>query len=124
MTASHDNAGIAASNYLKTVGGAVIHSYADCVKFLDGQPLKQVASNVVIENHYEYISVVLYRTEIVRYYPDETFSVDNGGFNTLTTSTRVNQFTPDGYFFGHTNKKLLANGKPTGHNVRFPVVKP
>lgn len=51
--------------------------------------------------------VILYETPIVRYYPDGTFSVDNGGFNTPTTSQRVSQFTPAWFTGAHERKKLV-----------------
>jgi hypothetical protein len=91
--------------------------------------------------------IILYRTPIVRYYPDGTFSVDNGGFNTPTTSSRVSQFTPDWFTGQHERKKLvtrvskwqdITNGEPVPqgaevfkaynqawlvctHDVRLPV---
>lgn len=58
----------------------------------------------------DWIDVILYDTPIVRYYQDGSFSVDNGGFNTPTTSTRISQFTPHGYHAYHANKKLCLAG--------------
>lgn len=86
----------------------------------------------------DFIAVVLYETDVVRYYPDGTFSVDNCGFNTPTTSSRVNQFTPAGYGFFHERKKLCTRWQPgdamepdftrnglkfvfCNHDIRLPV---
>lgn len=52
--------------------------------------------------------IIFYDTCIVKYYADGSFSVDNGGFNTPTTSTRINQFTPRWFSVSHVDKKLVA----------------
>lgn len=62
------------------------------------------------------IAIALYDTEIVRYYPNGTFSVDNGGFNTPTTSNRVTQFCPPGWFAFHERKQLCLHG-PNGERI-------
>jgi hypothetical protein len=49
-------------------------------------------------------AVVLYDTEVIRYYDDGTFSVDCGGHATSTTRERLNGVVPDGfgaYFHDH-----------------------
>jgi hypothetical protein len=120
-------AGIAANIDIKAK--AKIGSYADAKAFLHAQGgnfKADLASNVRVERDIGDLSgpihVVLYETRIVTYYPDETFSVANGGYNTPTTSRRVTQFTPDGYIFGHQDKKLALNGKKgSAENQRFPV---
>lgn len=66
-------------------------------------------------------ALVLYDTEIVRYYRDGTFSVDNGGYNTPTTSTRVNQFTPDAWSFWHHDGVLCAVRHPEPDFTRYGV---
>jgi hypothetical protein len=57
------------------------------------------------------VATWLYETDIITYYPDGTFVADNGGFNTPTTSTRCNQFGPEGWCFFHHNKKLTGRNK-------------
>lgn len=42
-------------------------------------------------------AVELYDTEIIRYYPDESFSVDCDGFTTSTTRERLQAVVPAGY---------------------------
>ena len=94
MAATHDNAGIAAWRF-KLEGE--IGSYEDCATFLAeyGGPVLTTSRKLgpqmtVVRNQDEgYCAVRLYATEIIRYYPDGTFSVDNGGFNTLTTKARL-----------------------------------
>jgi hypothetical protein len=120
---THQYAGIAANMDIKQA--ADVTSYAKCIDFLAGQPAEVVASNVLVRRNteHDFIAIVLYRTEIVRYYPDGTFSVDNGGYNTPTTVRRVTQFTPVGYSAFHDKKLMRLNGQPTGHDNRYPVNK-
>lgn len=137
MGATHDHAGIAANMNINVVDDWVFDSYNACTGFdaqhnVDfvgyGEREWKIASNVRLRSNdtcsEHYYSIVLYDTEIVRYYRDnQTFSVDNGGFNTPTTATRVTQFTPAGYYAMHFRKQLVLNGRPTGHDNRFPLTK-
>lgn len=117
MAATHDYAGIAANMHIKAK--AEINSWEDADEFLGKtESTRQLASNVKVERDLEdTIHIVLYATRIVSYYPDGTFTVQNGGFNTPTTASRATQFSPEGYWFFHTNKKLNQEG------VRLPVKK-
>jgi hypothetical protein len=131
---THQYSGIVANLPVKTVDEHVFDSFEACQQFASThEPYSRtdirhrrwtVASNVdlrFIEGRGEdYFAIVLYNTEIVRYYQDGTFSVDNGGFNTPTTSTRVTQFTPSGYSAWHHKRKMMLNSSATGHEVRFP----
>jgi hypothetical protein len=102
--------GIAANNPVKAK--AVVKSFEQAEAFLDGEEEKTLASHVVV---YRVggggIAICLYETDIITYYPDGTFVADNGGFNTPTTSTRCNQFGPEGWCFFHHNKKLTGRNK-------------
>lgn len=118
----NDYAGIAANIDIKVK--APIKSWRDGDEFLGkSESSKPLGSNVRVERDLaDNIHVVLYSTRIVTYYPDETFSVQNGGFNTPTTSRRVTQFTPDAYVFFHHKKKLaLHPDNSPAEGERFPV---
>jgi hypothetical protein len=131
---THPYSGIVANLPVKTVGDTVFDSYEACAEFArTHEPYSRtdiyhrywaIASNVDLAFRQgrgeDYFGIVLYNTEIVRFYQDETFSVDNGGFNTPTTSTRVTQFTPMGYSAWHSKGKMMLNSSATGHDVRFP----
>lgn len=127
---SHIYAGIAAREGIKAK--AEIHSYQDCRAFLSAEGERNLASNVKVRhwsgvNGEDRCEVVLYTTVILIYYKDGTFSADNGGHNTPTTSARCNQFGPRRYLFSHKKKKLVAydtrggHKHPTGHDRRYPV---
>lgn len=113
---THDNAGIAAWRFkLK----AEIDSYGDANTFLGGAKERELGPHMIVREHStptswrDYIAVVLYDTEIIRYYPDGTFSVDNGGWNTLTTRARLNAVVPKGFHVWHERKQLCIAGNGT-----------
>lgn len=110
---THLNAGIPANHPIKAI--AIVRSFAEAEAFLadpehDGPHSERpLASNVrVVQRSYDAIAIRLYNTDIITYYRDGTFSFDNGGFNTPTTSTRCNQFGPRGWFFYHHKQLLRA----------------
>lgn len=107
MQSTHGGYGIPANTRIKAK--AEIHSYADCVAFLDGDNEKEVASNVtIVRRAPDAIAVRLYQTDIITYYADDTFSFTNGGYYTPTTSARANQFGPKGVWFSNVKMKLCA----------------
>lgn len=118
---THIHAGIAALGNIKAK--AECHTYEEYAAFLAGEKERVIASNVTVRRLYDdSIGVVLYETLVLRYYQDGTFSADNGGYRTLTTSNRCTQFGPAGVRFWHHRKQLRCNRGPTGHTVRYPVV--
>lgn len=128
---THDNAGIAAWNVKLR---AEIGSYEDCATFLDeGSTVsvyaRELAAHMTVTRELDagYCAVVLYDTEIIRYYPDGTFSVSNGGWNTPTTKYRLDAVLPSGWIAYHRGKKLGVwkpgvEGQdqwPVDHDVRL-----
>mgnify|MGYP000880764450 CR=1 FL=1 len=121
MSATHNNAGIAAwrCNLKASIG-----SFDDALDFLDDDYERDLGPQMVVKRNglgpfIDYLSVVLYDTEIIRYYPDGTFSVDNGGFNTPTTRARLNMVLPRGYHAYHHKKQLGLAGN--GHDYSGPT---
>lgn len=138
MSATHHASGIAAGNPVALLWDARIDSYDSAYELYyrivnavhdgkvsekrlvygNGTPqaiiTRSTKGNVRLVEHREhtsladYMAIILFDTEIVRYYQDGTFSVDNGGYNTPTTSTRVNQFTPRDCVFWHHERKLVT----------------
>ncbi len=124
LGANHFNAGIPANHFIKAK--AEIHSFNDCLVFMDnGRAVeKDLGSNVTVRldardhgGRPEAYAVVLYLTPIVIYHADGTWEADNGGYNTPTTSTRLNQFGPRGFHFSHERQKLWAF--PCGEGLRI-----
>lgn len=124
MASTHQYAGISANMEIAARG--TVHSYRDGITYLDGQHSRLIASNVMVRlsDDKSYVAIVLYDTEIIRYYDDnQTFSVDNGGFATPTSASRVSQFTPPGYAAHHSHKRMVLNAHRTGHDHRFPLTR-
>jgi hypothetical protein len=137
MSASHEYAGVAAWKFkLK----AEIHSYDDAAVFMrehgsDGFAELGPHMTVIYEGHdadpdqgARTYAVELYSTKIIRYYPDGTFSVDSGGFNTPTTRERLNAVLPARYGSAsggngaaYFRRKQLGVGGlwPLDHSVRI-----
>ena len=131
MNATHSNAGIASWRFnLK----AEIGSYEDCAGFVAERVREEGAVKTPEQGghalrftarggeSYDYelgpkmrlvmkadcYAIVLYDTEIIRYYPDGTFSVDNGGFNTPTTAYRLSAVLPDNFYNAFHHQKQLG----------------
>lgn len=65
-------------------------------------------------------AVELYTTKIIRYYPDGTFSVDNGGRATPTTMYRLCAVLPPAYSAYHHRKQLGLRADSL--RVTFPPI--
>lgn len=111
-----------------------IHSYEDAHDFVrlsietvDSRRNNDdwtLGANMYVRWRPNYYAIVLYETEIIRYYPDGTFSVDNGGFNTPTTMHRLSAVLPEGWRVWHRDKKLELSHTgthfwPCTHERRF-----
>lgn len=115
MTATHDNAGIAAWNF-KLKGE--VKSYEQARAFVRENDPNCIMAELGPKMHVlllgdghgyreDVYAVVLYNTEIIRYYPDGTFSVDNGGHNTPTTTARLKAVLPDGFGCYHFSTREI-----------------
>lgn len=116
---THQYAGIAAG---QVKAKADVRSFAEAAAFLGDEQAKIIASHVLVHRvSPDAIAIRLYDTDIVTYYADGTFEADNGGWNTPTTTSRLNQFGPHGWFFGHGKKKLFGRGQPMGKGLRYSI---
>jgi len=70
----------------------------------DGKPL---ASNKRLYQRSDgSIEVVLYNTSIVVLHPDNTLTLNTGGWNTITTRKHINKHLPDGVYLFSRNWEL------------------
>jgi hypothetical protein len=118
MPANHIHAGIAAWNF-KLLGK--VNSYAEAETFMrehgdDGFAKLGPHMTLIHEGHdldpdqgARTYAVELYSTKILRYYPDGTFSVSNGGHPTPTTTARLNAVLPEGFSAFHQERMLGLN---------------
>jgi len=104
---THQYAGIAAWNVKLR---AEIHSYDDARKFLGDQKSEKLSAHmfVLTTDDYATIDIVLYSTTILRYTADGKFWADNGGYNTPTTTQRLNMLAPGPWQFAHSKKRLVG----------------
>lgn len=119
MASNHEYAGIAAGSFIKTA--AECRNYCEYRAFLGTQRTKRLAANVVVWLDRDVVVVQLYTTDILRYYPTGFFSANNGGYTTITTTTRLNQFGPRGVDFWHHKGKLMCSLGPCGHDRFYPA---
>jgi hypothetical protein len=85
-----------------------IHSYQDTEVFLGAEPSRRLAHNTWVVRRGAGIAIRLYATDILTYYPDGTFKANTGGYSTLTTMRRMNQFGPRGWWFYRKDHALRA----------------
>lgn len=124
-------AGIYANRYIKQK--APTHSYEQAAAFLGDAHRRTVACNIDVERlSATSVGIRLYRTLIIIYHADGTFEADDGGWRTVTTTTRMQQFGPEGWWYHHRNQKFGAaqlRGSRGGHyesvamggGVRHPI---
>lgn len=76
-----------------------IKSYADADEILTGRckQRRKIGNNTWLERVLETaIAVRLHQTDIVVYYSDGSILLDTGGWMTVTTKARINEFSPFG----------------------------
>jgi hypothetical protein len=67
-------------------------SFAEAVAVLNGKQSMRLGNNTYLENRTTYISVRLHNTEIVIFWPSGSVQLYTGGYRTMTTKERINQF--------------------------------
>ena len=55
---------------------------------------KKLANNTYAERCSDSINIILYNTDIIKYFPDGRIVLDSGNYKTVTTKDRINQFSP------------------------------
>lgn len=73
--------------------------------------LKRVFLNHDKANQSDAVALCLHSTNVLTWYPDGTIFLNNGGYPTLTTHDRMNQYLPNGYrVHGPINSRRSENG--------------
>jgi hypothetical protein len=57
---------------------------------------RKVGNNTYLEAVAGGVAVRLHRTHVVVIHPDNTYTLNSGGWRTSTTKNRINQFSPAG----------------------------
>jgi len=69
-------------------------NYEQAEKMFETSRKRKLSNNTYLEkNGNESYAIRLHSTQIVRFYPEKTV-LDSGGYKTLTTKTRLNEFSP------------------------------
>lgn len=80
-----------------------ITSHAEAMEFLKGKRAPYTAARKISSNKYAVkqtngdIAIQLYDTKIVVYHPDNTITINNGGWATQTTHRHINLHIPASY---------------------------
>jgi hypothetical protein len=70
-------------------------TYTQAVAKLGNRERKKLASNTYLERNGEHtINVVLHRTAIVQIHDNGTYTLNSGGWRTVTTKARINDYSP------------------------------
>jgi hypothetical protein len=72
--------------------------YAEAVKMVKGKRnanRRKVGNNTYAEIlHDGSVGIMLHSTYVVKIHPDNTYTLNSGGWQTLTTKDRINQYSP------------------------------
>jgi hypothetical protein len=75
---------------------------------------RKLANNTYAKRRGDKIAIMYYATDVVTYYPDGRIKLDSGGWMTVSTKERLNQFSP---FHVWQNKGVWYVSKNPGWNV-------
>ncbi len=85
-----------------------IHDYQSAVEFLRhgcDKTQRRISTNTSVHTHsstsdpYAVVSIRYYNTDIVEYYADGTVRIDTGGYHSIFTSKRINQYQDRVYIY-------------------------
>ena len=89
---------------------ASVNDYQSAKNFLNGRDEKRIAHNTKVVSYCDgSIGIVYHATAIVKYYPNGEVRLDCGGWQTTTTTQRLNQFGPIGWHFYRKDFVLYAS---------------
>lgn len=72
-------------------------SYEDLKAFLSkgrNKTQRTIANNTLCYDRGDHIAIRLHCTDVVKVYPDGTYVLNSGGWQTVTTKQRINTFSP------------------------------
>lgn len=69
-------------------------SFAEFDHLLGDKQAKTIGHNTVVSRQGEDIGVTLHSTTVITYHPNDTITLNSGGWRTVTTKDRINQLLP------------------------------
>ena len=95
-------------------------TYAEMLNLVNGKTNRKerkIGNNTYAEIEYDRsISVNLYGTDVVRFYPNGLVKLNSGGWRTHTTKQRINKYSPV-KIFQKNFEWFLADGRPFEDNM-------
>lgn len=82
---------------------------------------RTIYGKVATELHYiddtEAIGLKYHQTDVVTFYPDNTIVLNTGGWHTVTTKARINEYLPNGFYL-YQDKGIwyVSYGSPYGND--------
>lgn len=77
-------------------------------RFRKGTDAVKLERNMLLVKNGPAYAVRLFETDVVTYYPDDTFKISNGGWNTPTTIRALERYGPRGWRFLHVDRALVG----------------
>jgi hypothetical protein len=69
-------------------------TYDKCIYALGKRETKKLANNTYLRKEDDVFLVKLHNTDIIKVFNDNTFELNTGGWQTVTTKARLKEFTP------------------------------
>ena len=69
-------------------------TYEGAMKVLKGKRSRKVGNNTYLLDKGAYVAVKLHKTEVVGLYADGSVVLNSGGWRTVTTKARMNEYAP------------------------------
>lgn len=84
---------------LQVSGSPAYGFYEDWDRKLQGRHAarRKIGNNTFAIRYPDFIALRLHATDILKFYPDGSFRVSTGGWNTNVTRNRVNEYMPPGW---------------------------
>jgi|SRR5882724_8548968 len=71
-----------------------MESFKEALEVLKGRDSRKLGNNTYLQKRGENIAVKLHQTDVVTYTPNGEVILSSGGWKTVTTKDRINQFSP------------------------------
>jgi hypothetical protein len=79
---------------------------------------RKVANNTDVIDRGDHVAIRLHNTDVVEVYPDGTYVLDSGGWHTVTTKQRINEYSPANVYQKDWNWYLWPGDKEFSDNMR------
>lgn len=93
-----------------------ITDYVTADQVLGDRDRRKIKHNTYLERDGDAIRILYHRTFIVNYFRDGNIEVNNGGWDTVTTKTRINEYTPSWFHIRQMQHKWYIVAKDRSFN--------